>query len=203
MIQNSNQSRRHFLFAAGALVAAAVSPSVVKADILGVRYGNGQVITVPSDVQDFWLAPREIWLARKVTGEQEKVCYWANGQMNVEGYIRACHLLRDTHVDSTVQMDMGLLNLLRAIQGWLVYYNINEPIIVNSAYRTKYTNDHTEGAVKDSFHIRGQAVDITIPGIPTKYLFQLAAAFSAGGLGFYPGKNFVHADTGRIRCWQG
>lgn len=192
-----DKSRRHFIFAATALAVAGMTPSLV----LGKQYSN--VVQVPAEIGQFWEAPREIWLARNSTGDQEKITYWRDGQLDTNGYIRACHFLRDTHVDQAIQMDVGLLNLLRAIQGWLVYYNINSPIIVNSAYRSAMTNRKIEGAAKDSFHVKGMAVDIQIPGIPTKYLFQLAAHFGGGGLGFYPGKKFVHADTGRVRYWNG
>ncbi|PPC84808.1 MAG: hypothetical protein CTY35_00365 [Methylotenera sp.] len=191
-----DRNRRHFLFAAAAIVATGVAPAIALA-------ASAPVIQVPSEIGQFWEAPREIWLARSATGEQQKVCYWRDGQIDIAGYSQACYMLRDTHINQSVQMDIGLLNLLRAIQGWLVYYNINHPIIVNSAYRSRQTNNKTEGAAKDSFHVKGMAVDITIPGIPSQYLFKLAAAFSGGGLGFYPSKNFVHADTGRIRYWRG
>ncbi|MFL9611150.1 YcbK family protein [Methylobacillus sp. Pita2] len=198
---NSSMDRRGFIKALGSFVALSAVPSTVMAAV--PKQSASPVIAVPVDMQNFWLAPREIWLARASTGEEAKICFWKNGQLDVDGYIRACQLLRDVRAGSAVQMDVGLLNLLRAIQGWLVYFNINSPIIINSGYRTAATNGKTEGAAKDSYHMRGQAADITMPGIPTKYLSQLAKSFNAGGMGFYPSKSFVHVDTGRVRSWRG
>ena len=194
-------NKREFLFTASAFVASAFSPSILLAATN--KSFNQPVVHVPSEIGQFWTAPREIWLARKSTGEQQRITYWKDGQLERQGYIDACVLLRDVSAGQAVQMDIGLLNLLRAIQGWLVYYNINSPIIVHSGYRTSRTNSRTEGAAKNSFHLKGMAVDIEIPGISIDYLFRLSSVFGSGGLGFYPGKRFIHADTGRVRYWRG
>lgn len=194
-------NRREFLAGIGSTALMASLPMNVLAALPGVS--STPQIAVPADMRNFWLAPREIWLARSATGEEARVTYWKNGKLDIDGYIRACQMLRDVKANSAVQMDIGLLDLLRAIQGWLVYFNVNTPIIINSGYRTAKTNGSTEGAARDSYHMKGRAADITMPGIPTQYLFQLAKSFSAGGLGFYPSKSFVHVDTGRIRYWRG
>lgn len=144
-----------------------------------------------------------MWLGRSATGEQIKAVYWQDGAVNPEGYVQICKILRDVQAGEMRQMSIRLMDILRAIQGWLAYYQVNEPIIINSGYRTIITNQKTEGAVLASRHIRGGASDITIPGLPAKYLADLAGSFRGGGLGFYPIKNFVHVDDGPIRKWKG
>lgn len=191
-------NRRHFLqFAAGAAILA--SGLIVPETALAKPTG----IYVPDDATQFWNAPRQIYLARQSTGESFKIVYWRDGKVDADGYRMACHLLRDVQANKLYPISIRTLDLLRAIQGWLAYYGVDEPIIVLSGYRSDETNRHTEGAARRSKHKTGQAVDMTIPGIPTKYLLSLAATFRVGGLGFYPGKKFVHADDGPLRYWKG
>ena len=112
-------------------------------------------------------------------------------------------MLRDVRADVAVQMDLRLLNLLRGIQGWLqAAYGITGPYRVNSGFRSEKTNALTEGAVKDSLHMRGMAVDGSVPGLPVEYIGQLFAAFQGGGVGFYVNRQrFIHSDVGRVRYW--
>ena len=55
----------------------------------------------------------------------------------------------------------------------------------------------------NSFHIRGQAVDIQLSGVPLIKVKQAAESLSNGGVGYYPRSNFVHVDTGPVRTWRG
>jgi uncharacterized protein YcbK (DUF882 family) len=45
------------------------------------------------------------------------------------------------------------------------------------------------------------AIDIRMPGVKTSELRAAALARHRGGVGYYPGSNFVHVDLGRIRRW--
>jgi uncharacterized protein YcbK (DUF882 family) len=176
--------RRKFICAAGALAGAALLPTSVLA-------------------QDFWSEPRSLWLIRANTQEEIRQLYWHNGTLNVPGYSTICHLLRDVRGKQTVQMDLVLLDILRGIQGWFEAYGIPRPIIINSAYRTRNTNEATEGAARNSFHVQGRAADIRIPDVPSEYLARLGMYLSGGGVGFYPSKGFIHIDSGRLRFWKG
>lgn len=151
----------------------------------------------------FWERPREIWICRAHTNENIKTVFWADGKINIEGYVKACHLLRDVRANETVQMDIGLLNLLYSIQGWLKAWGIYRPIVINSGYRTLRTNENTEGASKNSMHLYAKAADIWIPGIPAEYIGRLTRMFGVGGVGFYLSKGFIHIDVGRVRSWSG
>ena len=153
--------------------------------------------------QSFWEYPRSLWLQRPATGEEQKVVYWADGQYDVEGYRRACHMLRDVQANVTVAMDPVLLDILRGIQGWFDIHGLQKPLILTSGYRSPRTNATTEGAARNSQHVAGKAADIRIPDVPASYLGKLAQYFQGGGVGFYYAKNFVHVDTGRLRVWTG
>jgi len=78
-----------------------------------------------------------------------------------------------------------------------------KPVTVNSGYRTPAHNAKVGGA-PDSFHMKGQAADITIAGVNTEAICWAAEAALKkrgipGGIGRYIGQNFVHVDTRATR----
>lgn len=157
--------------------------------------------TAPNTSKDFWSYPRKLHLIRLSTGEEVEAVYWANGKINMEGYQKLNWIMRDVKANKATNMDINLYNLLYAIQSWVSYYGYNSAFVINSGYRSPETNRKTEGAAKNSMHIKGQATDFSIPRLPWQYVGRLAATYQAGGVGFYPGHNFIHIDTGRVRYW--
>ncbi len=149
----------------------------------------------------FWSQPRTLRLKRVQTGEYVEATYFQNGKLNAEGYIRICKLLRDVKASLTVQMDFRLMDLLRAIQGYVEFYGYKDPIHINSGYRSPKTNASIEGAARNSQHMKGKAVDFSMPGLPSTYMGLLASHYKAGGVGFYPDRGFVHLDTANVRYW--
>lgn len=79
--------------------------------------------------------------------------------------------------------------------------HFNLPIKINSGYRSPDHNKKIGGAV-NSYHMKGMAADITIPGKTSAEIYAAITALirakkmKQGGLGYYP--NFVHYD---IRGW--
>jgi uncharacterized protein YcbK (DUF882 family) len=155
--------------------------------------------------EDFWQRDRSLWLKRNIGKSTQEIqaTYWRDGKLDVEGYVRICHILRDVRANETVRMNVDLLNILFAQQGWLAEWGYRQPIIINSGYRNRKTNAAIEGAARDSEHTRGNAVDMVIPGVPTAYLGKLNRYMTDGGVGIYMKKKFVHVDTGRFRSWTG
>lgn len=156
--------------------------------------------------QDFWSAPRELWLYRPATrfnaSETVREVYWANGQLVPEGYFKICQLLRDVQMDLAVQMDIVTLDIARGVYGWINSFGIDRPIIINSGYRHPKTNA-SEGGVRNSLHTRAEALDIRIEGVSAESVTAFGKYLAGGGVGFYPGKHFTHLDGGRIRYWKG
>jgi uncharacterized protein YcbK (DUF882 family) len=81
------------------------------------------------------------------------------------------------------------------------YLGVDAPLRIHSGYRTPKTNRLTEGSVLDSRHIVGRAADISVPGVSNVRLAGMASVLGRGGTGLYPGRNFVHVDTGDERIW--
>lgn len=77
-----------------------------------------------------------------------------------------------------------------------IRFVINEPLIINSAYRTIKYNKSVGGSPK-SQHLEGKALDIQTPkNMTTNLFFDLLKTrhkeFGIRGLGLY--KTFVHCD---------
>ncbi len=152
---------------------------------------------------DFWAKPRRIFLKREYTGEQSEIYYYSNGKLDPQQYWLASYLLRDIRQKKMVYVDPKLLDLICAVQAWLVYYGNDQPLSVLSGFRTLKSNSSLEGAAKNSMHLYGKAIDFRVTGLKIKELASIADQFNAGGIGLYPSSNFLHLDTGGVRKWVG
>lgn len=153
------------------------------------------------DDRGFWAMPRRLRLYRPQTGEAVNEVYWADGKIVNDGYVRLSYLLRDAQANQSVYMDPRLLDLIRAVQGYMEYYGFVSPLMINSGYRSLATNSRTEGAARNSMHLQGKAIDFTMPGVPSSYIGALASHYQGGGVGFYTKSGFTHMDTGSVRYW--
>lgn len=154
-----------------------------------------------SDVLRELLAERRsLWLVRG--GEQLEATYWsAERGYDREQYLQLCWALRDLQADRVFPMDHGLLDVLAGLQAWLSRSGVRAPLEIHSGYRTRGTNHKLEGAALDSRHLVGKAADVTVPGVKNVKLAGMASVLGRGGTGLYPGRNFVHIDTGDERVW--
>jgi uncharacterized protein YcbK (DUF882 family) len=76
---------------------------------------------------------------------------------------------------------------------------------VVSGYRSPETNAYlrevSDGVAQNSYHMKGQAIDLSLPDRSLRSLHKAALSLHAGGVGYYPDSNFVHVDTGPVRHW--
>lgn len=202
--------RRGFLKAAGAAVVGAgasmlgVGGLAIPIDAKAAPPVRPQLLGRDGPSIPKWPRPdevRQIWLRRQSTGEAVVARYYDGESLVWDQYVACCTLLRDVQTGTVVRMDLELLDLIFAIQKWLVEWGIDRPMIINSGYRSPWTNSK-EGGVRNSMHLKGKAVDFRIEGIPTSYLGRLAQIFGVGGVGFYLSRGFVHIDTGQVRQWS-
>lgn len=113
--------------------------------------------------------------------------------------------LRDHYSGLAGRMDPALYDLMHAVRASL---KARVPFQIISGYRAPQTNEHLRttrggGVAKRSLHMDGKAVDVRLPGVPLAELRDAALALKRGGVGYYPGSNFVHLDTGAVRSWRG
>jgi uncharacterized protein YcbK (DUF882 family) len=144
---------------------------------------------------------RDIMLYNSNTRERIQTVFYAHGEYNKRSFNQLCHFLRDHHENATHWMDPRLLTLLHDMQ---CVFDKREIQII-SGYRTARTNawlrKRVAGVAKDSYHMKGQAVDIRVPGVDTRAIRDVAKVLAMGGVGYYPRSRFVHVDTGPIRTW--
>jgi uncharacterized protein YcbK (DUF882 family) len=147
-------------------------------------------------------APRRISFAHLHTGERSTIEYFQSGRYVPDALDAANRLLRDFRTGHVAHIDPKLLDLLHALGERL---GDTPTFDVISCYRSPATNAalhrRSAGVATGSLHMKGQAIDIRVPGVPLPVLHQEALALRAGGVGYYPSSDFVHVDTGRLRRW--
>ena len=121
-----------------------------------------------------------------------------------DAYAELDHLMRDWRRDEVIPMDRALIDLLLAVQSEVGHA---EPITLISGYRSKSTNDMLRRRIrkvaKNSYHIKGMAIDFRVEGVRTSTLNKVALSKKSGGVGYYRSRGFIHLDTGPIRQWRG
>lgn len=146
--------------------------------------------------------PRTLSLLNLHTGEKLKATYFEAGQYLPDALEAMNHLLRDFRTGDTHPIAPNLLDLVTTLQGRL---DTNQTIHVISGYRSPHTNallhERSNGVASHSLHMQGEAMDIRIPGVELADLRDAALGLGRGGVGYYPGSDFVHVDVGRVRRW--
>jgi uncharacterized protein YcbK (DUF882 family) len=147
-------------------------------------------------------APRRLEFYNLHTGESLRAVYWEGGRYLKDGLAEIDYLLRDFRADEIHAIDPDLLDLVYRLRGAM---ECRSPVQVISGYRTAATNAmlarHSKGVAKNSYHIKGMAIDLRLPGRRLRDVRAAALALSGGGVGYYPKPDFVHMDTGPVRTW--
>jgi uncharacterized protein YcbK (DUF882 family) len=150
------------------------------------------------------LEERSLALFNPRTKEGFEGSYYRNGHYVGSAVNVINHIMRDVRTDDVKIIDKNLLDLISAIS---VKLKPKEPFHIISGYRSLRTNNllrkHGKGAAKNSYHLKGQAADIRLPGFSTKTLRKAAYEIKGGGVGYYPNSKFVHIDIGPVRFWRG
>jgi uncharacterized protein YcbK (DUF882 family) len=139
------------------------------------------------------------------TGESLKnVTYWAEGRYIPDALARINYALRDYRSGDVFPIEPRVLDLLHQLGRTLETKGRFE---LYSGYRSPKTNAmlrrNDPEVSSHSLHMKGEAVDITLPGRSVRRLRDAALAMQVGGVGYYPDAAFVHVDVGRVRKWVG
>lgn len=146
--------------------------------------------------------PRSLALLNLHTGESLKAVYWEGGSYVPDALAAMNRVLRDHRTGEVHEMAPGLLDLVSTLVRRL---DTPSTVQVISGYRSPKTNaalhNASSGVATRSLHMEGEAMDIRIAGVDLTRLRDAALGLKLGGVGFYPGSNFVHVDIGRVRRW--
>ncbi|UTP39933.1 DUF882 domain-containing protein [Phenylobacterium sp. LH3H17] len=149
-------------------------------------------------------APRRVSLLNLHTGEAIRATYFEGGGYMTDALGAIDKVLRDHRTGEVHAMDRNLLDLLATLTDQL---GSDQPVQVISGYRSPASNAalhrKSSGVATRSLHMDGKAMDIRIPGAPLSRVRQAALNLQRGGVGYYPGSDFVHIDVGRPRQWVG
>lgn len=136
------------------------------------------------------------------TGQTLRVTYFSGGQYVPKAMAELRVFLADWRNQEQGDIDPELMDILWQIQQITANEDLYEVI---SAYRSEETNamlhKRSKGVARNSQHVLGKAIDVRLRGLDLKQLHHTARELSLGGVGYYPGSDFVHVDTGRVRYW--
>lgn len=145
---------------------------------------------------------RSIFLYETHSLQSLNIEYWVDGWYNPDALYQLSVFLRDWRTDEIIDMDPGVIDVMAALQQRL---DPDEPIHIVSAYRSPATNallaSRSSGVARNSYHVRGQAIDLRVPNRSLDGVRATAEAMEMGGVGYYPRSDFVHVDVGPVRSW--
>jgi uncharacterized protein YcbK (DUF882 family) len=137
------------------------------------------------------------------TGERMDTVYRRGDLYATDALAKLDYFLRDHRTGDVQHFDPRLYDILYDLT-----LSVGHPggeIDIVCGYRTSSTNEslraHTTGVAKNSLHVRGEAIDLRMPGVDTLRLRRAALALVRGGVGYYPHSDFIHVDVGRVRQW--
>lgn len=181
-----NKQRRKWLTLGGIVLGGALLPNELLASVSSVK-------------------PRVLAFRNINTGERLTAALTNGHVANNTDLKKLDYLLRDRRSQKVHHIVPLLFNKLYKIQSNLGLRNTEIQIICG--YRAPETNaamrSRSRGVAKNSYHMRGQAIDFRIDSVSLKKVRKAATNLHDGGVGYYPRSNFVHIDIGPNRTWSG
>jgi uncharacterized protein YcbK (DUF882 family) len=107
------------------------------------------------------------------------------GEMEPDSYRKFRHLMRCLHTGAETPIDPRLIDLL-----YRIAQRTQQKIALVSGFRAPMFSLATL-----SYHTRGMAADIRIPGMTPLMARDLAESMGVHGLGYYPVSGFIHVDV--------
>jgi uncharacterized protein YcbK (DUF882 family) len=147
-------------------------------------------------------AARQLEFHNLHTGESLTALYWKQGHYVTGGLAEIDYVLRDFRTGDVHPIDPYLLDLVHGLRRAMDYAGA---VHVISGYRSPKTNamlaERSGKVAKNSYHVKGMAIDLRLPGRRLEDVWGAAMQLRGGGVGFYPESQFVHMDTGPVRAW--
>lgn len=145
---------------------------------------------------------RSLGFYNRHTGERGQGSYWVDGDYQSQILTDFSQILRDHRQNEAAPMDKRLFDFAYQLRESLSF---KDDLHVISGYRSPKTNamlaKKSNGVAKKSYHMKGMALDLALPGVKLAHIREAAIELKLGGVGYYPNSGFVHIDTGPIRHW--
>jgi uncharacterized protein YcbK (DUF882 family) len=120
------------------------------------------------------------------TGERlEVVIDLERGEPEAQSYRRLRHFMRCLRTGAETPVDPRLVELL-----YRIAQRTRQRIQIVSGFRAPMFS-----TADLSYHTRGMAADIRVPGMTPLMVRDLVEAMGVGGVGYYPTSQFVHVDV--------
>lgn len=176
--------------------------SVKAANLLPALLGLVAVAALLAPERAVSVDERKLSFYHTHTDRRLDVVYARGGEYLDEGLDRIEGFLSDFRTGDRREIDPELLDLLYELRTSVGSHGRYEVI---SAYRSPQTNEmlrnRSSGVASKSQHMLGKAIDVRLQGVPLTQLRDTAIEMQKGGVGYYPGSDFVHLDTARVRRW--
>lgn len=160
------------------------------------------VVAIGPEIAEAGPNRRALKLYNPRTREEFEIVYRVGRSYSRNGLRKFAHIMRDWRTGDERRIDPQLADYLYSMRRWL---GAKGPIHIVSGYRSPSTNAmlarKSRGVAKNSYHVKGMAVDIKIPGYSVRSIARAAEAMKLGGVGRYSRSSFVHIDTADFRTW--
>lgn len=139
------------------------------------------------------------------TGRRLDIVYRRGDSYSAQALATLDNFLRDHRTGDVHHFDARLFDLLHDLTASV--QDANGEIDIICGYRTPWSNEYLRhrsahtGVAEHSLHMRAEAIDIRLPGVPTAVVRDAALKLHRGGVGYYRASDFVHVDVGRVRRW--
>lgn len=148
---------------------------------------------------------RSVVLWRSGTKERLNVTYYKHGRYSPKALRKINKIFRDRLTGKIGSIDPELIDFMVDIRTRL---GLPPSVVfeIKSGYRSPASNKKlrrtNKQVAKNSFHLRGWAVDFKIRHVNGKAIAEIAKTMQRGGVSYYPSSNHVHVDLGNIRSWK-
>ncbi len=149
---------------------------------------------------------RRLQLHNTHTAQRLDIIYYQDGKYLKQSMSAINKIMADHRTGEVANMDKRLVDLLYSIKK-RTNNSSGSYINIISAYRSPMSNKklrrRSKKVAKNSFHMKGQAIDISIDKVRLSQVRKQAKLLHKGGVGYYPRSRFVHVDVGDVRSWRG
>jgi uncharacterized protein YcbK (DUF882 family) len=191
-------SRRNLLCSLGAGLA---TPFLIRPALAGIEVPatGGRLDGLLSTIEP------HLDVVNANTGEHLATDFVNGGGYDERALNRLDWLFRDWRQDQGTVIDRRVYWGLAAVAHFARQRGASGRITLISGFRSPATTQllRSSGGASSSFHMRGQAADIQVDGMPAEEVTGYARWLQMGGVGHYPGEGFTHIDSGPVRVWQG